>query len=252
MTELLRIFDPYSRQARLYPALLTLLPLLVAVLVWFPSLLTMGHLVLTIIAACGVLYLLSDIARSRGKRVEPSLLAEWGGWPTTIWLRHRDNHLSGETRRRYHQFFARQPLLGVMPSEAEENVDQRAADEKYASAAEWLKEQCRGASFPLVEKEVAAYGFRRNLLGLKPFGIVLSLASIAFPALWTLVSTRSLYESTRVYGNLQPGALGSVAFGLIALVAWIFVVKRTWVREGGDQYARALLSNCDTLHVSQP
>ena len=49
------------------------------------------------------------------------------------------------------------------------------------------------------------------------------------------------------YFGLPKAVLGALVFSLVMLVAWIFVVKRDWVRQAGDQYARALLANCDSL-----
>ena len=53
----------------------------------------------------------------------------------------------------------------------------------YASAVKWLQERCRGKAFPLVEKENAEYGFRRNLRGLKPIGITACLVALLISAL---------------------------------------------------------------------
>lgn len=86
MTDLLKlIFDAYSRQARLYPALLTLVPPLTLIAALWPDLLTLTSLpgLVGFTAAFGVLYALASFARSRGKQVEKRLLKVWGAWPTT-------------------------------------------------------------------------------------------------------------------------------------------------------------------------
>jgi hypothetical protein len=252
MSDFLRLFDPYSRQARLYPALLTLLPALAMSVAWFPTVTSSGQILLELAAACGLLFLLADLARARGKRIEPILLRDWGGWPTTLWLRHADSHLSPDLKRRYHAFLSKQPSLGAMPTIEQERADSPLADERYASAVSWLKEKCRGTAFPLVEKENAAYGFRRNLLGLKTFGIILSTLTFAFPAV-ALVAKGSVDlqhspdHMARAYLELPSLVLSALALALVVLAAWIFVVRRDWVRAAGDQYARALLANCDSL-----
>src|SRR5882724_11130102 len=95
MTDLMRLFDSYSRQARLYPSLIFLLPPLFTTIAWYPDLLTSSAAAtaLTLATSCGLLYALASFARSRGKSIEQRLLAQWGGWPTTLWLRHRDTNL---------------------------------------------------------------------------------------------------------------------------------------------------------------
>jgi hypothetical protein len=253
MTDPARLFDSYNRQARLYPALLVLLPPLLLLLAWFPALENIGHLLITIAVACGLLFLLADFARTRGKKLEPILLKEWGGWPTTIWLRHSDSHLSAEVTRRYHAFLSRQPAIGVLPTQEDERLDPRRSDERYAASVVWLKEQCRGNAFPLVEKENATYGFRRNLLGLKSIGLVVCVATLLVPLFIVLV--KSGFEVLRApkiligaYLTLPALVLGSLAFSVVALVGWLLLVNRHWVREAGYQYARALLANCDSLH----
>jgi len=246
-----RLFDPYSRQARLYPALLTLLPSIAAYCAWFSPDESTGKLVFWLAAGIGLLYALADFARTCGKRVEPKLIAAWGGWPTTILLRHGDTRLSPETKRRYHEAFATKLGIGAMPTPGEENEEPERADQKYEAGVAALRARCRGASYPLVEKENATYGFRRNLLGLKPYGIALALATLLIPAavsIWSdhydLASAAHAVVST--YLALAPGAVGALGLSATSLVAWVAVVTPEWVRGAGFQYARALIENCDT------
>lgn len=69
---LAKVTDPYERQARLYPALLAGLPVIVMVTVLYGSnsVVTAAS---TVAASCGGLYLLANIARERGRRLEPVL-----------------------------------------------------------------------------------------------------------------------------------------------------------------------------------
>jgi hypothetical protein len=146
------LFDSYGRQARLFPGLLTIFPPLLASLAWFPELVTssLGATLLTIASSCGLLYALSSFARTRGKQVEQRLLKEWGGWPTTILIRHSGT-LDAHTRARYHQFFIKNVPGLQIPTAAMEASDLHSADAVYNSAVKWLKEQTRGKIFSLVE-----------------------------------------------------------------------------------------------------
>jgi hypothetical protein len=118
MIDLSKLFDSYSRQARLFPGLLTLFPIIPTAIAWFPRLVTSswGATLVTVGTSCGLLYGLTVLCRSRGKKVEKRLLAEWGGWPTTIWLRHREEHLPPPVLARYHAFFAKNVRLFVAPN----------------------------------------------------------------------------------------------------------------------------------------
>jgi hypothetical protein len=247
-----KLFDPYSLRARLYPALLMLSPAIAAYLAWsLPDESTRSFLV-GLAVGFGVLYLLADFARTSGKRVQPKLIKAWGGWPTTIMLRHTDTTLSPETKRRYHEILAKKLGIGTMPTPGEEREEPKRADEKYDAGVALLRARCRGPSYPLVEKENATFGFRRNLLGLKAYGIVLASATLLIPAavsLWNdhfdLASAERAVVTT--YFTLAPAALGALGWSVVAVVAWVVVVTPEWVLGGGFQYARALIENCEIL-----
>lgn len=254
MTELLKlIFDSYSRQARLYPALLTLVPPLAVIAALWPQFVTLTSVpgLVGFAAAFGVLYALASFARSRGKRVEKRLLKAWGAWPTTIWLRHRSTFVQKPTLARYHQFLADHVPEWVKPVEADEQADPDKADSYYASAVDWLKEQCRGADFPMVEKENAEYGYRRNLRGVRNMGVALCIGSVIL-ALAVLEyrsggsqSVSTFLQPGHLWAQLSSAAGAAVLFNLFAVAAWLTTVNDGWVREAADQYARALLANCD-------
>lgn len=263
MIDVSKLFDAYSRQARLFPGLLTLFPIILTAIAWFPRLVTSswGATLVTLGTSCGLLYGLSVLSRSRGKKVEKRLLAEWGGWPTTLWLRHRDENLPPPVRARYHAFFARNVPLFVAPTEQQEIADPKAADHANASAVKWLQERCRGKAFPLVEKENAEYGFRRNLRGLKPIGVtacLLALLISAFAIIWryeTLlpaISSLSLSSILAALAAVKPAALGAICVDIAAVIGWFAIVRDSWVRDAGDQFARALLACCDTLEIQKP
>lgn len=260
MIDISKLFDSYSRQARLFPGLLTLFPIILTAIAWFPRLVTSswGATLVTVATSCGLLYGLSVLSRSRGKKVEKRLLAEWGGWPTTIWLRHREENLPPPVLARYHTFFARNVPLFVAPSPEQERADPKAADAMYASAVKWLQERCRGKAYPLVEKENAEYGFRRNLRGLKPIGVAACLAALLISVLavvWRYdsilpaMSNFSMPALLAALSAIKPAAIGAICVDLAALAAWFAIVRDEWVRDAGDQFARALLSCCDTLDV---
>jgi hypothetical protein len=251
MTNFIGLFDDYNRQARLYPALLALLPPLIALLAWFPDLLTsnVGTAFVTLVASCGLLFALSVFSRSCGKRAEIRLLKAWGGWPTTQWLRHRDTHLPAATKGRYHTALVKHVPGLVLPGPDGERSNPMSADEAYRSAVDWLKERCRGKEFALVIKENIEYGFRRNMRGIRPFAIAAVALAIAgsFAAIaYRSIETGGLSVAT-VMQEAPIGVVGATILLLLALLCWTFFVTNVWVREAGDQYARALLSACDVL-----
>jgi hypothetical protein len=246
MTDLARLFDAYNRQARLYPALVTILPAIALILAAFPKMLTSGGALVGIAGASGLIFFLGDVGRTFGKRLEQALLRNWGGWPTTIWLRHSSSNLVSATKARYHSVLQRHVPGLVLPTKEDERTNPRQADEAYASAVEWLKERSRGKDFPLVQKENANYGFRRNLRGLKPIGMLISL--LAFSAsVYLLIQAIHWPWTWKALGSVDPTVAAAAGFALLMLLLWTFFVTPSWVRQAGDAYARALLACCDTI-----
>src|SRR4051812_45725115 len=101
-----KVTDPYERKARVYPALLTLFPVIAMVLLLYGGYETPLTAVLTTGASCGGIYLISNVCREFGKRLEIKLFAAWGGKPSTQMLRHRDRTIDRITKQRYHSFLA--------------------------------------------------------------------------------------------------------------------------------------------------
>lgn len=256
MKVLPNLFDSYSRQARLFPALLTIFSPLLTVLAWFPALLltSLGSTLLTLATSCGLLYFMSSLARTRGKTTETRLLKEWGGWPTTHALRHR-GRLDVHTRQRYHKFLAAHVPDLKIPTAVE--AEPKKADAVYASAIKWLKERTRGGSFTLVEKENAQYGFRRNLRGMRSIGLALALAALAISLVAITASLPDLprlatVENYKVLALIPSSVWAALTVDTLAILVFLFVVTDQWVLNGGEQYADAILTACDQLQIKSP
>jgi len=233
-------FDKYTRQARLKPSLLVVLPVFVTVAVWLPKVWTLLGGLTAIISACGLTFLLAEVARFQGRKVERAMIAENGGKFTTILLRHRDPTISAATKKTYHAFLKKASKRSL-PSLENERTDPVDADDCYRGAVEWLLEATRSEKrFPLVRAENISYGFRRNLLGLKPLALLLIASSVVANVFFCVRNFQA--DPTRVWaGSLVTVAL--VAFGLV----WLFVIKMVFVEDGGRAYALRLLAQCDVL-----
>ena len=233
--------DKYSFQARLRPALLALFPLFLTIAVSVPALYEQAKSLLSLAIACGVIVAFTHIARIRGRRIQEQLIKEWGGLPSTLWLRHDDENLEAETKKRYHKFLQNNVPNWKAPTPGEELVDQSNADSKYGSAVRWLLEHTRDTKkFPLIFTENISYGFRRNALGLKPIGILLSLASIASSA-WQLYGM----NLDLIFAN-HSAQFGVGLISFVMFLWWCCIVTRSWVRDAADAYAKALLAACDS------
>jgi hypothetical protein len=235
-----RILDSYSLKARWSPVLLVALPLIVACIAFAPSLSAWGKL-WPFLGGAAVVILVDQLGRDAGKRMQPNLWASWGGAPTTAALRHRDSRNPVLLARRHQQL---QAVLGrALPTEGEERADPIGADHVYEAATSILVSRTRGRrkDFPLVFIENCNYGFRRNMLGLRPWGMsVSSLTAVAVLA--------GLATTLAGIAKFSTGPLGvALAVSVIMFMIWWKAVTRDWVKRVAESYAERLLEAAESL-----
>lgn len=229
-------FDAYSLHAQWAPVLFAIAPLAIAA----PAVIGVeGYAGSAAMLAC-LPPMLAKTARDLGKKLEPSLWASWGGPPTTRLLRHRDRTVSEITKARYFAVLARTAGI-VRPIPAEEAADPDAADEVYASAGDWLRPTTRAhAGTSLVAAKNAAYGFARNLLGVRRIGFALAVAT-------ALCMAALAYHRWNVPDADFSGSAVASSIAAVCAALWIIGVNAGSVRSAADAYALALLECCDTL-----
>lgn len=229
------LFDEYSLKARVTPALLALLPAIVVVAVWYPDLYEFGKAILGLLVGCGAVVILAHFARECGKKIERGLWGKWGGAPATMALHHSDELIDGLLKLRYHQFLQSKIPGWLAPTPEEEKEKPKQSFAIYNSAIGWLKERTRdGKKFPLVFAENVNYGFRRNILGLKIIGIIISAGSL-------LINLWFCYRSFCSQG------VALIIFSLLYTLWWLVVVKESWVKKSANEYSDKLLASCDLL-----
>lgn len=245
-----KVTDPYDRQARLYPALLCLLPLLALLaLLYAPNLAALTGVV-TLAVSCGGLFLMTNICRELGKRLEERLYNEWGGKPTTQLLRHRDSVVDSVTKRRYHAFLATK-INTTFPDAEQEKADPVKADEAYQSGARWLLDHTRpdaGKQFDLLFRDNVTYGFRRNAFGVRPLAVAVAVGCL----LWTLAKEHGIGAGGKIFDwsaltQLSPSAIASLAVSGVMLLVWLFFFTKTSLRTSAFTFAQTLLRTCDSL-----
>ena len=241
-----RLFDPYERQARIAPALLMCLPVIVTAGAWFPAVFAGAQLACGSVAAYLGIAIIATFARDAGKRVEPTLFKSWGGTPTTVLLRHRDSTLDATTKQRFHALLgARMPGIHL-PLVEDEARSPEAADDVYASAIAWLRERTRDSKkFPLVLAENIGYGFRRNTFGIRGSALWVALGTLALNIVG-VVSTIGLNLS-----QVSAPRTLAIIFAVALLVFWIGLVRESWVKEAAFAYAHRLLATCDSPFVAE-
>lgn len=228
----------YKFFARVLPVYVLFLPIGLAAHVWFGS----GSFFISTIALLGgplgFAFLLAEFGRDAGYLKQNKLWELWGGPPTTQLLRHR--HAAGNPvlRKRVHKKLHKLIPEITLPTAEEENADPVTADHIYETCVKYLLARTRDHQrFRLIYKENVSYGFRRNLWGLKPFGVIGSILGIL------LTAGYCWYSGTVVTAEIAI----VLALHIVIVALWGLVVRPSWVRVPADAFASRLLEACDEL-----
>jgi hypothetical protein len=191
------------------------------------------------VAAAAVALLACEMSRDAGRRIQPGLWEHWGGPPTSTRLQYRGGQAAESVERIHTQI---ETVIGrPLPTRKEEEADNDSADIAYEDAIAELRELTRDPKrFALVFKENIHYGFRRNLLGLRPIGVVVAAVALAGSGVYGLVSSGP--SGTRVLTAVVPGG-----WSILMLAIFIVAVNETWVRLPADAYADRLLGTLALL-----
>lgn len=240
MTNLLDITNAYTRRARLTPALIVVLPLGLAVLSWSPNGLKSWTVLWSLFVWAGGTALMAQVARDRGREKEKELFQSWGGKPTTRLLRYAACENPVLVTRRHTAL--QKAIADIhLPTEEEESANPVNADNIYDACVRWLLEQTRDQKqFNLLFEENCSYGFRRNLWGMKPVGIVLCILGF-------LLGSSAVAVHVRAHSVVSPISYGGLACILALFIFWINWCKPNWVRLSADAYAERLLAAPDTF-----
>jgi len=235
------ITDGYERKARLYPALLLIAPVVGTGVAMLTTKFTGLQSLAAGVVGCGGAFLLTQLARDAGKKHESSLFAKWGGLPSVVIFRHRDTRLDSITKVRYHKKLAGLVKEAKAPTPEQEQADPTAADAVYAAWSNYLRVNTRDTKkFSLLFQENVAYGYRRNVWGLRALGIIASILSVAACG----VRLYLVYSST---GKIDEAMAGAGVFTAIILLLWLFRFNGDWVRVPADAYAERLAECAETL-----
>ncbi|GGK94013.1 hypothetical protein [Mangrovihabitans endophyticus] len=225
--------DAYTRKARIYPALIAALPVAVFVLLLLPTKPLMALAPLTV--SVGLMFLVSNVVRHMGKRLESKLVASWDGMPTTEMLRLGSRTPAPAVAGRRKML---ETVTGTrLPNWKLESDRRDAADEVLVTATRSLISMVRRRTeeFPLVQAENIAYGYARNMLALKPIALIaLSICLVA----------DSLYY-WRSGGSMEVWVVLSIH--IIGIALWSSFVRRWWVRQAAIAYADRLFEALDQI-----
>ena len=235
------VIDGYERKARLYPALLLIAPVIAAGVAMLSAKMSGLQSLAAAIVGCGGAFLQTQSARDSGKNREKALFKKWGGLPSVAILRHRDTRLDSITKARYHKKLSALVEEAKPPTIEQEQADPAAADVVYSAWSNFLRVNTRDTKqFALLFQENVNYGYRRNVWGLKPIGIVVCCLSAA-------ASGVRLWQIRQATGQLDGPLTAAGVFALVLLLLWLFRFTPSWVRVPADAYAYRLVECSETL-----
>ena len=105
-----------------------------------------------------------------------------------------------------------------------------------------MKEATRNkTAFPVIFHENVNYGFRRNLLAMKPAGIALCLAGAVLSMLTVILGMKGTAIDS------QASAAVIAVLNASMLSWWCLRINSEWVRVAAFAYAERLLGSCDAL-----
>ncbi len=216
-------------------------------LAWCPISKSLLGGTLTVLISFGVMTFISTLISNLGNKCQDRLFSLWGEAPTTIILRHSDKSIDKYTKQRYHQWLSEKLGNFKLPSVEEEKNDPEDADSRYKSAINFLREFTRNKEkYPAVYRDNVNYGFSRNLLAIRSFGVFISffcvIANLSF-----LCALFDYYQADvgTVELNANFFGIGAGFASVIFMAAFLFIVNKNFVRDRGFRYAKTLLESCE-------
>ncbi|WP_339813556.1 hypothetical protein [Zunongwangia profunda] len=230
------MISKYKLNARIYPTLILLLPVLILSIYFSID----YESIYTAIGGLGFFALLqfvfSEVGRDRGKKAEKKLWLEWGGTPSTQILRHSDNTFDPHTTNHLHKRLCESTGIGHIDMGEIEKYNPDEADNIYSAWCGYLRGVTRDTSkYKLLFQENISYGFRRNLWGLKKPAII-------FIAIVAAVIAFAEYLQIQANGT-SPSLISALCFIglLLILLFWLLIVNKSWIKSVAFAYAERLV-----------
>lgn len=239
MAEVWSIMDKYVWHTRVVPSGIVALPLALSGLAWTGLELDVANPTLVIGLVTVILVFIGEhMLRDLFGDLEERLFEEWGGKPSTVLFRFRDPTLDESKKSRWRARAAELADLAT-PTKAEEVKDPSNADQRYDDLTTFVRARAGESSTSgILKSENIAYGFRRNMLGIRTVGLCTSMVGLASSVVraWTANVTSEI--------NF---AISLAATCLVLFLVWLLLVRSGWVKKAAYRYATQLLYCIDSI-----
>lgn len=204
-------FDSYERNARVYPAIIISIPIIITCYSF--SVLIDSSVFLKITGSSAIvlvgIVLLSSVVRFFGKKIELDIWKKWGGAASTRYLRENDTKIAKEIKQKFYK---------KIMAETKIDLQNNLTDEKINQAFTFARHSLRNINKnSLVVKFNYEYGFVRNLLGSRWLWVFISF-----------IASVICYFSIRYFPgdtiSLVIGTIFNGCYGLVAIICGWFIL----------------------------
>ncbi len=203
----------------------------VAAILGFDAHCLVGLTVLGFEIALVPLWLVTNTIRDAGKNLASRIFAS--GMPTTRALRLRE--CSGYETNSRRALVERHSHVQLLSREAELS-DPDDADQRIVIGIDIIKEQMRDPErFKLLRRELKSYGFWRNIVAVRWWGLGVAAASAC-------ISTAVAWHS-----GLSTLSAAALCISLLGCVYWILVPSKRRVTQAADRYMEQFYKSLTTL-----
>ena len=233
--------NSYNLKARVYPVILSLIPIIFIGSVYSFHLQSYYQALTSLGITTALYFLFSQLGRDKGKALEKEMWKKWGGTPTTQILRFSNDIIDKHTKNKYHHKL--KELTGIgneLNEEFEKNLPEK-ADKIYQSWTKFLLSKTRDTKkYSLLFQENINYGFRRNLLGLKGIAILIIVLLMISSFIYSFIINEYIV-------TISSELLISEIILVLILIFWLGIVKENWIKTVAFSYAERLMETINTI-----
>lgn len=225
------LFGIYNLRSRICVCIFLLAPTLIEIYIFCPQVFSLTNSILILLLLYSFSNLIIIISRQYGCKALFKCFPN--GFPAQNALISNNTFINKHMQERYCTFFSNH--IDSFHVSTDENDMKIQAE----IAISWLISRTRDSSkFPLIEEENINLGFSYNLLGVKPFGIFISISLLILNLILLFLR---IYTIKNIIGILS---------NILFIIIWISFINKKLVQNCGKKYARALLSACDSKELN--
>ena len=231
-------FNSYNLRARISVMILLFAPGLTNLYLLVPEMKELSTTVITIIIVYSLCNTFIIFSRTLGpkamRKCYPDLL------PAQQYLLPSDTTLEKMTKDRYYRFFENKIEDFQVSSDDDEMKPM------VETAVTWLIAKTRDVTqFSLINEENINFGTSYNLLGVKAYALGFAILNLGI----NIVSI--VLKRKEILSLLYEVLISAAIITLLFIMIWCFIINKKLVKRCGRNYAKALLSACDSTILNQ-